>query len=245
MAVFHDRPFMPRRPPRRTGSDLLWWEAQLRSGHLTRELLQDKTPIDVSAFSDASSGVGIGIVIGKRWRAWRLLPGWKQDGRDIGWAEALGMLLLATTVAQLGTGARSSTYLLHGDNRGVVDGWKVNRSRNHQTNEIFRLLHDLQDRAHCTFTARYVRSTDNPADAPSRGQFGDSADLLPRLPIPPLVKPYIVDFEHPLTRSERGVLRHELTHDPPVDSPVPHLEDEDAYYTACDVFQQHAPWREA
>jgi hypothetical protein len=29
------------------------------------------------AFSDTSSGIKIEIVIGKHWRVWRLIPGWK------------------------------------------------------------------------------------------------------------------------------------------------------------------------
>ena len=51
-----------------------------------------------NAFSNASSDFSIGVVIGNKWKAWRLVPGWKAaDGRDIGWAGAVGLELLART----------------------------------------------------------------------------------------------------------------------------------------------------
>jgi hypothetical protein len=33
--------------------------------------------IDLNAFSDASSGVGITVIVSGCWRAWRLLPRWQ------------------------------------------------------------------------------------------------------------------------------------------------------------------------
>ena len=75
---------------------------------------------DIQAFSDASSGFGIAITIGDRWRAWRLIPGWQSlDGkRDIGWAEALGFELLIRSI--IGFGYVSGHFKVYGDNKGVV-----------------------------------------------------------------------------------------------------------------------------
>lgn len=53
------------------------------------------TVTDSNAFSNASSGVGISIVISSQWRVWHLIPGWNVEDRDIGWAEAVGFELLA------------------------------------------------------------------------------------------------------------------------------------------------------
>jgi len=42
---------------------------------------------------DASTDWGIGMVIGSQWVAWKLVHGWKLDGRDIGWAESIALEL--------------------------------------------------------------------------------------------------------------------------------------------------------
>jgi hypothetical protein len=78
--------------------------------------------VDCGAFSDASSGVGITIVVGQRWRAWRLLPGWRsQDGeKDIQWAEAVGFELLVLALTR--NAPAGSHFKVFGDNRGVVEG---------------------------------------------------------------------------------------------------------------------------
>ena len=70
-----------------TSEDLFWWHEKL-SLPLISFPIPGPLPIhDFAAFSDASSGVGIGIVIQDHWFAWDLLQGWKTDERDIGWAE--------------------------------------------------------------------------------------------------------------------------------------------------------------
>ncbi|CAL1715691.1 unnamed protein product [Somion occarium] len=42
-------------------------------------------------FVDASTSWGIGLVANGKWLAWQLKPGWKSDGRDIGWAEMVAI----------------------------------------------------------------------------------------------------------------------------------------------------------
>jgi hypothetical protein len=76
--------------------------------------------VDHHAYSDASSGFGIAITVGPRWRAWRLLPGWKSQGRDIQWAEAIGfefLIIYLCTISDAGEHLK-----VFGDNRGVVEG---------------------------------------------------------------------------------------------------------------------------
>ena len=61
------------------------------------------------------------VGIGDQWRAWRLLPGWKTDGQDIGWAEAVGFLFLITAISE---NAQQNTYIkVYGFNWGVIEGW--------------------------------------------------------------------------------------------------------------------------
>jgi hypothetical protein len=145
--------------------------------------------------------VGIGVVIGNRWRAWRLLPGWKQEGRDIGWAEAIGMELLARYVFE--HAPHGSHIKLWGDNNGVVEGWWRGRSANDAVNNVFRRIADYLHQREASAHTRYVESARNPADDPSRGIYGRNADLLPRIPLPGNLRDFIVDFEEPLTCAER------------------------------------------
>jgi hypothetical protein len=119
LGVCHDSPFCPRSPPRRTPSDLLWWKNKLTQPTLVRPIPGPSLVVDPDAYSDASSETGIGITIGNRWRAWRLLPGWKANSKDIGWAEAVGFLFLILTLTP--SAPRGTHIKVFGDNRGVVD----------------------------------------------------------------------------------------------------------------------------
>jgi hypothetical protein len=202
MGTFHDHPFQPRHPPKHTSEDLIWWKEKLNSPvirHITAPL-----PIhDINAFSDASSEVGIGIIIGEGWRAWRLLPGWKGDNRDIGWAEAVGFFLLALTLVQTQPNTRGKGFLVYGDNKGVVEGWWRGRSRNWPTNLVFRSITAYCETVGIEVHTSYVRSAENPADGPSRGIYGPPHYLLPAVNIPNALRPYIIDFDSPLTAAER------------------------------------------
>ena len=84
MASFSKNPFVPHHAPRHTTTDLSWWLDALDSPRTSRPIPGPAIVTDRDAFSDASSGFGIGVVISGKWRAWRLVPGWKADGRDIG-----------------------------------------------------------------------------------------------------------------------------------------------------------------
>ncbi|KAL7282059.1 hypothetical protein ACG7TL_003527 [Trametes sanguinea] len=199
LGIFHDRPFVPRTPPRHTAADLKWWRATLSRSSLSRQLPSPCAVWDPLAYSDASSGVGIAVVIRDRWRAWRLLPGWKSDGRDIGWAEAVGFELLVHTVLVVSRARDGCAFKVYGDNRGVVEGWWRGRSRNHPTNEVFkRITAELEEQQSRVLT-RYVQSAVNPADGPSRGIYPSSTLLLPPIPIPAELRPFIIDFDAPPT----------------------------------------------
>jgi hypothetical protein len=81
IAVFRIKPLLPQRPDKEVEHDLNWWSETLQSGGVSRPIHPPAQFARPNAFSDASSGIGIGIVIRERWRAWRLVPGWKNaDG---------------------------------------------------------------------------------------------------------------------------------------------------------------------
>jgi hypothetical protein len=212
LGSFSNRPFVPHHAPRDTANDLIWWKDTLSSPVLSRPIPGPSSLVDLQAYSDASSGVGVAITIGNKWRAWRLLPGWKSDNRDIGWAEAVGFELLFRMLA---TSKAPGTHLkVYGDNRGVVEGWWKGRSRNQPTNTIFRRIHQLTVVSGCSIHTCYVPSKINPADNPSRGIYPPTSLLLPILPIPVELAPFITDFDTDLSPAELHASQRHPTPNP-------------------------------
>jgi hypothetical protein len=199
LGVFHDRPFVPRTPPRHTPADLKWWKHLLQRPIISRPIPMPTPIIDFDAYLDASSGVGIAVTIGEQWRAWILIPGWKSGGRDIGWAEAVGFEFLVRYLTfRTSAGMHIKAY---GDNVGVVEGWWNGRSRNRQVNAVFRRIHELSHQHDCTIHTRYIPSKQNPANGPSRGIYNFSNPLLPPIPIPTELVEYITNFDVPVNHA--------------------------------------------
>ena len=190
LPIFGDNPFKPRTPPRDTPNDLKWWKETLAPSPLPTIPILSPQPIhDFRAFSDASSSVGIGIIVGDRWRAWRFVGEWKKDGRDIAWAEGIGFEMLVQTIVE--SGPPGLHFQVFGDNSGVVEGWANGRSRNKHVNRIFRRLHALLQNAGCQVIAHYVPSEGNPADPLSRGIYPPANRLLPNTRIPVDAQPFL------------------------------------------------------
>ena len=202
MRVCHDKPFMPHHPVKGTDTELTWWTARLQQGDVTHPIKPPAQFADVGAFSDASSGMGIAIIVGEKRCAWTLDPEWKSmhgSQRDIGWAEAVSFELLVRTLNLLPQ--THSHTVVYGNNTGVIEGWWNGRHRNVETNHVLRQVHQflLEANRIQDIRTRYVPSATNPADDPSHGVYGSRLLLLPCVPIPPQLLPFITDVEdsHP------------------------------------------------
>lgn len=200
LPIFGNRPHVPHSPPRNCAADLRWWSATLRQHSVSRLIPGPCEVLDPNAYSDASSGVGIAIWINGWWRAWCLIPGWKTDNRDIGWAEAIGFEFLVLAITQ-SLEPRPTPYVkVYGDNRGIVEGWWRGRSRNRPTNGVFKCIHSITESASCTILTHYVPSALNPADDPSRGKYPPRSLLLPPPSYPFLYQGLCRRLQRPSTR---------------------------------------------
>ena len=191
LASFSGSPFVPHTPPRDTPDDLAWWQRQLGRAIIFAPIDEPQPLIEHSAYSDASSGVGVAITIGARWRAWKLVPGWKSQGRDIQWAEAVGFELLVISLCELSH--EGDHIVVYGDNRGVVEGWWKKCSGNRPTNLIFRRVIRFSEDHRRTIHTRYVPSAQNPADPPSRGIYPPRSLLLHPIVVPTEARSLLVD----------------------------------------------------
>jgi hypothetical protein len=208
LTICASHPFVLYLPVKGISEDLAWWAFKL-SAVISRPIPSPLPVSDIDAFSDASSGFGVAIVIGDRWRAWRLIPGWQSlDGlRDIGWAEALGFELLIRTIPRVK--GPSGCFRVFGDNKGVVEGWRNFRSRNKPTNLVFRRIHSFLEQFDHSLSilSDYVPSASNPADPPSRGIYPPAELLLPEISLPPGLDRFIVDSTHPYSPTEVRLFR--------------------------------------
>jgi hypothetical protein len=192
LSSFNNNIFLPHTPPRDTPSDLQWWKQQLGSPEISRPISEPRPPTDYEAYSDASSGFGVAVTIGPKWRVWQLAPGWKSQGRDIQWAEAIGFELLVISLCAFSSKGEHIT--VYGDNRGVVEGWWKRSSHNKPTNRVFRRILKLSEDCNRTVYTKYVPSAQNPTDAPSRGRYPPPNLLLNHIAVPAEVRPFLVDI---------------------------------------------------
>ena len=191
LASFNNSPFILHSPPQDTPDDLDWWQRQLSHPTIFSPIREPQTPTEHRAYSDASSGVGVAITIGLRWRAWQLTPRWKSQGRDIQWAEAVGFELLVISLCELAD--EGDHILAYRDNRRVIEGWWKRCSTNRPTNHVFRrIIQYAED--HCrTIHTRYSLSAQNPADAPSRGIYPSRTLLLNPVVVPSEIQALLID----------------------------------------------------
>jgi len=101
-----------------------------------------------------------------------LLPGWKSEGRDIGWAESIVLELAVLWIVE--QGFCDSEIRIHGDNTGAIDALLRGRSRNAARNDTIIRLSASLITSSLTILPVYVTSALNRADPISRGILGPS-----------------------------------------------------------------------
>ncbi len=175
--------FVSHHVPTPVVNDLkLWFNALSITSY--RRSLRPRMVQDVDAWIDASTSWGIGIVVGRKWAAWKLKDGWNSDGRDIGWAETIAIELFAMWLST--TDLSDCEAPVHGDNTGSIEAHKKGRSRNiHRNSSILRLSNHLMA-LNISLSPVYVTSEDNRADPISRGNLGlndNRLDIKFELPI--------------------------------------------------------------
>ena len=191
LSSFNNNPFRPHTPPRSTPEDLDWWQRQLHRSNVSICISESQPLTNYKAYSDASSGFGVVITIGPRWRAWQLADRWKSRGRDIQWAEAISFELLALCVCSFS--GEGEHILLHGNNRGVIKGWWKHCSANKPTNQVFRRVIQLSELSGKVIHTKYIPSAKNPTDGPSRGIYPPHSLLLDPIILPSEVRPFLIN----------------------------------------------------
>ena len=103
--------------------------ATLPGGTSSFHLLSPHQDLDLDIWVDTLMDWGIGLVVAESWAAWRLTPGWKAEGRDIGWAEAIALELAVLWVTS--SDILDVHVIVCSDNTGIIGAF--NKGRSHST----------------------------------------------------------------------------------------------------------------
>ncbi len=179
--------------------DMAWWKETLAQDFVGVKIKMPTEPLNTILMVDASMSWGIGLILDDRWLAWELLPGWKTEGREIGWAEMVAIdLTIQTLIAK---GLRNCHLIIRSDNQGVVGALKAGYSRGQAQNQILHHIIGLMQEFNIWITTTWISTKENLTDEPSRGIFRPRNRLLQYVPkILDYLKQYVersIDFHDP------------------------------------------------
>ena len=164
---FLSSPFVRRSPSHGVMTDIDWWRSRLSANFCGSILSKPPPSSPIEFWVDASSSWGVGIVFDSMWDAWKFLPGWDTDGRNIGWAEIIAIEL--GLLFAIHNGHSNIHFLIKSDNQGVIHAVEGGRSKSFQQNRVLQRITSLLAHNHLWISSLYVTSSDNLADRPSRG----------------------------------------------------------------------------
>ena len=168
--------YIPHYPRSAVLKDLEWWASKLSQPNIYHSLVHRGDARDLDIFVDASTSWGIGVVIGIQWDAWRWKSPWHFNGRNIGWAEAVAIELVARIL--LIQGFADSVILIHGDNQGVIGSFGRGRGRNFHVNLAVRRTDAIASSSNMLYILEYIESDCNVADPISCGELGPRSDQI-------------------------------------------------------------------
>lgn len=179
--------------PDPVAADLRWWIAHFNQSPISLSFANRPPPQDIDFWVDASTRVGIGVVINGHWDGWALQAGWKTNGRDIGWAEMAAVELgVCALIPRVPPG---SHVTLKSDNQGVIGALRTHRSRNRQQNLVLQRIVSTLLQHNISISSVYVQSKENIADPPSRGMAPPNRIRSFLVPTPPIeLCPFIRRF---------------------------------------------------
>ena len=164
---FLPSPYITLSPNRSVFADIAWWRIQLSADFCGSSLSRPPPTSPIEFWVDASTSWGIGIIFNDEWDAWKLLPGWDKDGRNIGWAEIVAIEL--GLLFAIHKGFTGTHFLIKSDNQGVIQAIQGGRSRSPEQNLILRRITVLLSQYRLWISPLYIPSLQNLADIPSRG----------------------------------------------------------------------------
>ncbi|KNE89388.1 hypothetical protein PSTG_17156 [Puccinia striiformis f. sp. tritici PST-78] len=150
--------------------DLEYWLKTMLFLEDTR-IIQNPDPTEIGWVGDASTGFGIGILIGRRWAQFELTREW-DDGpepkRDIAWLETVAIRLGLLVLTKLGA-IPGKVFNVWTDNTTTENCIAKRKSKHLQANEEWKIIQDKLVEMQIDITSKRVTSENNKADALSRG----------------------------------------------------------------------------
>jgi hypothetical protein len=148
----------------------------------------DQTPLTCWIDAAPSSGL-IAVVIGDKYKVFRLKPDWQQSGRDNHWAETVAFELLARVLVARG---HTGPVTVYSDSRTALSAFEGNKNRVQSIMESGQRLRAERDRWAFTMQPQWIGTKHNVADRFSRGKTNPGyEELRCSVKIPKPLKPFV------------------------------------------------------
>ncbi|OAV86344.1 hypothetical protein PTTG_08633, partial [Puccinia triticina 1-1 BBBD Race 1] len=156
--------------PEDAKTDLEYWLSTLLQYKETR-MIQNPDPIEIGWVGNASTGFGIGVLIGKRWAQFQLTQEWDkgpEPKRDIAWLETVTIRIGLIALQQLKI-RPGKTLIVWTNNTTTEAVIRQRKSKHPAVNEEWKIIQKILVDMEINIVLRRVLSGENTADALSRG----------------------------------------------------------------------------
>ncbi|KNE90979.1 hypothetical protein PSTG_15582 [Puccinia striiformis f. sp. tritici PST-78] len=134
-------------------------------------IVRSPNPTEIGWVGDASTGFGLGILIGRKWAQFQLTKEWgdgPESDLDIGWLETVAIRLGLLILAKLGA-LPGKNFIVWTDNTTTENLIKKRKSKHTRANNEWKLIQAILVKMQIDIVSRRVTSSENAADALSRG----------------------------------------------------------------------------